>query len=682
MTGFSKLSQLFIVGGLVSLATACNDSNSSNKPTKPDPKPEMVSVAGKIFDDNLVGAKMFMDCNGNLSQDADEVHTESKAGGAFEFTNIPKSTAETCNIVGDIIEGTTRIDGSDEAISQSYKMTAPAGCKYVSSLTGLAQSFASQDVSDFFEKTKRKFDLGVDICSDIPSAVADESLDPAKKNANLRALRLNNILSGLTARNYETMNSMIESGDIQALSAHMMNQERLMRAAPEILAALDNVEAQINAGNDNEAGPQNIFGFTSFWSRWASIWAAIRAAQMPPEPEMLTEEMELMNLKMDAEQADFSSIYLNSNARLNGLTYLDDANSSDEFFLEYESDDVSVSSSNSQPSTVQFDLNQWSNNSFNDGDSVFDGTLVLTGDGWENPSDTFNFDNSAISRLSQGNTQLSLENAELSSFRLILEARKYSVAERSIQALLEHHADLNVWNELFDEDLAFPTQANAFDVTIKGANKYYWMEDMSNGECEANLEFNDICNAQEVLVPREVVLDSATGKWSFRISQIDSFVSFNYLQNDAVPYMPIITSDDNGHVAAYFQEGGKVSFIRFPLNLEQVFYRTPGNNLAFERSLEASTQPTVITSSSWTQAATNNNFIEFSVPGEIKRLDDSLPSNMFFTVGDGMVRFGEVTANNEVLEEDILGLNNVARDAILDNMDVNELTNIINRRDN
>ncbi|MBM7071994.1 hypothetical protein JQC92_08120 [Shewanella sp. 202IG2-18] len=679
MTGFSKLSQLFIVAGLVSLATACNDSNSSSKPIKP--KPEMVSVAGKIFDDNLVGAKMFMDCNGNLSQDADEVYTESKAGGVFEFTDIPKSTAETCNIVGDIIEGTTRIDGNGEAISQSYKMTAPAGCKYISSLTGMAQSFASQGVPDFLEKTKRKFDLDVDLCSDIPAAYEDESLDPTQKIANIRALRLNNVLSGLTAQNYETMESMIESGDIQAVSAYMMNQERLMRAAPEILAALDDVEAQINAGNDNEAGPQNVLGFTSFWTHWASFWTAIRAAQMPPEPEMLTEEMQLMNLKMNAEQADFSSIYLNSNARLNGFTYLADTNSANEFFLGYESDDVSVSSSTSQPSTLQFDLKQWSNNSFSDGDSIFEGTLILTSDGWENPSDTFNFDRSAISRLSQDNTQFSIENSDLSSFRIIFEARKYSVTERSIQALLEHHSDLEVWNELFGEDLNFPVQASAFDVTIKGANKYYWMYDMGNEECAAELQFSSICNAQEVLSPAEVELDRTTGKWRFRLSKVASFVSFDFLQNDTVPYMPVITSDDDGHIVAYFESNRSVSFIRFPLNLNQAFYKDTGD-IDFDREESASIQPSVIATSSWTRAATNDNFIEFSVPGSVKRIDGSLPSNMFFTVAEGMVRFGEVTANNEVLEEDVLGLNTVARDAILNNMDINELTNIINRRDN
>ena len=676
-----KLNKWMLTGACLTFLVACNDDDDDKVVIVPvEPVITTVNIEGVVTDTPLQNAKVCMNCNGNLVCDADEIQARSQKDGKFTLEKVPEKDVKQCSLLAETTTDTID-ESTQEPITKPYALKSFPECNIVSPITTMVNHHMNLGEKVEIAKTKvqRALASEIDPCTDHWAMKDDESKSQQQRDEAETMTQISDVFKAMMIKNMESMKSTLDKEDTkhEDVLDLVLNYQLSIDAMVTIVNEITNIQVLMIQGDTSKENKDE----KGFYKRWLSQLSETELKMLftlNPEAEEVfvqTEQMKLMEAKKNAQPLKISEHFLNANERLNGFTRFDDENSTDKFDLSYVSE--RVGHEDDENNKMFLSESVWSDGSFNADDFKAE-FVVFTEDGWKRPGYVYQFDRDSIT---DETTDIKLNNVNVPSFSFKLSGKEYAVENRSIASFFMMNAGIDVWRQLFEEEELFHTDAKSLDMVARASEQYYIINHLERPSCEEGLQILTLCNSVKFLAPQNPRPDSETGKTEFELTHETSWNDINDLiENNNIPWMPIFHEDDNGFVAGFMKEDGSISFIQFPKDLEQKFYRTDGE-LVFE-SENGDIAPVVIASGTWKENVVfNRDFIELDLPNPVLRLNPDLNKRIFFRLHAEVIRIGNLMNGNQVLSEGMVRLNAIGRDTVLNRYSVDKVQALIDARD-
>lgn len=224
----------FIIVGLLLIVAACGGSGDDSEPM----------LTGQVADGYLSGAIVFLDRNGNKMLDSDEPWAESGSQGRFSI-EINRGEGELYPVVAEIIAGKTFDEDTQQYVSESYRLEAPAGkWSFVSPLTTLVKneldknpSLSRQAAEDL---VRQQLGLGNGV------SLFENYIQLESAGGSSSVHRAGRIVAGLMGRLQKEIDL-----NIGAVTAESQRSAVSLMISDQIMYHSDAIAQNVNSGQDN-----------------------------------------------------------------------------------------------------------------------------------------------------------------------------------------------------------------------------------------------------------------------------------------------------------------------------------------------------------------------------------------------------------------------------------------------
>ena len=509
--------KLALACSLATVLAACGGSDNTETPApEPTPTPPPApspTLAGKVADGYLVGAKVCLDINDNKVCDDGEPSATSEAGGDFEL----EATQEQIDTYPLLVEVTADVVDEDtgETVSAPYSLTAPVGYQFVSPLSTMVQSQIDLgNTSDEAEAmVQALLNTTQALTEDFIAAQTNSELT-AEQQAEFTQLHQ---VAQVTAR---VMANNLAAVQEAATAANISPDDLLTLIVDTVVDSLETIVDEVEAAGDD-------------FDADAVAESETVAAATDVDGETLEDQVEVMNA-----QANTAAANLVAEVSSTGIFWFDGDYEDSSLWLDYGS--VMYDADTTTTTEVEYNLVDGefveSTNTYQD--------LLLGDNGWELVNDQFE-----ITGLGDDGT-ITLTNVDFAGDSEVLSAEEFSLAGLNAKVFLQDHDNTWGWHKVMPADQSFSEGAKAFEIEATTVNDlytlYYWddcaQDELVGGLC--NNIWSKLANGEE-------------GPALTLASLISATASDGSIENLVGPY---VAWNGQDNILAELVEGGTVNY--------------------------------------------------------------------------------------------------------------------------
>lgn len=280
---FTVITAVLIVGLVAGCGGGGSVSGSTGTPAS--------SISGKVADGYLVGAKVFLDKNGNYQLDAGEPSAMTDANGAYTL-NVEPADVGKYPIVAMAIQGQTVDRDTNQTVSAGYVLSMPAsaisgtvGSNFISPMsTLLREKMAANPAMTLTEamtqlRNQMNLPAGMDMMTDYMAAATSGTNGANYQTVHAIARQMASLMTGQAAlvmngsnvnmSRYKEMMALINT-NMPGISANVVNglgmgSQFMTTMMGQMQALLGTMP--VSGGFANYSGMfRNMTSQRSFWS--------------------------------------------------------------------------------------------------------------------------------------------------------------------------------------------------------------------------------------------------------------------------------------------------------------------------------------------------------------------------------------------------------------------------------
>lgn len=578
------------------------------------------SLSGNVADGYLVGARVCLDLNNNKVCDEGEPSTISTEGGAFVLDGVTQAQIDSNPLLVEIIANeTVDEDNPGIAIDKAYKMTAPAGYKFVSPLTTMVQQEieANKDNEDFAvadaeAAIKTKLGTNADLKADYVAGKQESGAATEEEKAEFERLhKVAQVTARVLKDNIDAVDAAIKESNLEITFDQVMDL-----VVAQVLESLSTINTQVDAAGedfnpDTLASSDNIKTVTDVDTSTVEDQIAARQAAKAASAANLLELVSTVGINWFEADRHGEGLWLGYGT----------------FSYNPETGDTNETGYFYNPQSGSFAL---------ESDSNDDSDYLLTANGWVKVPET-----EKITANEDGT--ISIVNAQVPSYAEKLEASQFDMNGLNIATTMAQADHAFGWSQVVDPTATFGEGATGFKLRFTAINDMYEMWDWDG--CKDTDKVGGMCNW--------VWASTGDGKWEtdgpvVRLSDLISSSASN-ATNPSQIKGPQVAWFNNASVYAEMLADGTVNY-----------YKAEWGN-----SGEATAK--VIATDTWSSKTVNNvTLYILELPVSILNYNDRGYDERFvlFTEHQGYVRRGNFTPAGSTEGGEIV-FNQAARDNIV-----------------
>ena len=684
---------------ICAFVSACNDDTNSHTPLN--------SVTGKVIDASSTSFKVCLDCNENML--CDDIEPTSMTAGSSFIIEAPVVQLNSCPKLA------VDMSGLSES-SLPYVLISPAKFKNVSQLTTATyyQNKFDKDLAKASKKIQDTFLTDLNIDFDYLNAV--ESQDELTQAEMNHLQQVSSTLTGLALMNLDVMDSHQQNIEMPFAQMHEYYNHQLLLAGDELMLDLKDYKRTLESVSTETQEPQlSSKPETPFFQRFFPHLQRTRnIAIVNPIERDMADEMSLIKRKQEAIADNIARIYISSNLYNFGVyTYQDTYTDQALDFSYIKETGLFDGKYYNRHDRGTAETIKWNTGAFstdNERTNLSSRMKVLTNDSrLNNISSTYRYlvpqlnnpnawnyvNKRTISHIlsnSDGH-RIRLQNLTAPSLDYIVEAKSYYLGYRKISSFMNIQNNLNLWGQVIDPDVIFPTEIRikgyeykGLDITTTAARDFITFDE---GICEESEKVHGLCNHVSFLRPRSTFRDF----FSLDFREIGQNMSELFDANDSYPNTSLAVLFKNGEnnsfndpqpilIAAHFKQS---NFHSQPPYRDVVFYSTiPNRTMQYQDRFRDRDFGYVrggtyrVGEGKWRKIRyAGRDVLTFSIPNSVKRDSPGISDTLAIFEHQNTLRFGRFVQQGNIISQDQTSVTYAAHGPIIEAIDTGKLSELI-----